>query len=349
VRSAPTSPLLDPTALAAWLRAQVGEDVGEVVEVEVASAGRSNVTAVLHLDGGDRLVLRTPPPGDHPPTAHDVAREGRIMAAVGATDVPVPRVLGIEGSGHVLGRPFVVMAHVAGIVLDTAEDAAAVPAHERRSLGLDLARVLARLHRVEPAVIGLGDLARTDAFVARQLRRFTRQWRPVEPALDARFAAVGERLAARRPAAEAPARLVHGDYRVGNVLAAGGRVAAVLDWELATLGDPRSDLAYLLNNWVDAAEAADGPIASAIAAGGFGTRGEVVDAYEEALGAPVERAEVAYFRALAAWRLASIRSGVLDRLGGDPDPERRAKAAASGRSLPLLIDAAERLLDGDDT
>lgn len=340
---------LDGAALAGWLREHVGDAAGELVGLEVAAAGRSNVTVILRTADGRRTVLRMPPAGDHLPTAHDVAREGRIMAAVGTTEVPVPHVLGIEETGSVLGRPFFVMDHVEGQVFDALEDVSELPADQRRMLGDDLARVLARLHRVDPADIGLGELSRTDGFIERQLRRFTRQWRPIDPALDSRFAAMGDLLTERRPSDEPPARLVHGDYRIGNVLALDGRVAAVLDWELTTLGDPLSDLAYMLNNWVDAEEASDGPITSAIAAGGFGTRDDVLRAYEEALGAPVDRARVDYLRALAAWRLASIRSGVVARLGDDPDPQRQAKAAASLRSLPLLIDIAERLLDGDQT
>lgn len=335
-------------ALGAWLSDHVDGFVDPVAHVDVASAGRSNVTMILTDSAGTRFVVRKPPPVTALPTAHDVFREGRIMAALYDTAVPVPQIQGMTSDESVIGVPFVVMNHVEGHVIDSIPDADVLNAEERRTVGIDLAVALAALHTVNPGDVGLGDLAKTENFIGRQLSRFHRQWRDLgDDALTKSFMDCHETLVARQPAESDRVCIVHGDYRIGNVIVAEGKVQAVLDWELTTLGHSLADLAYLLNNWVTKDEATNGPITSPIAAGGFGTREDIIATYEQHVSWPVDRGDIAYFRALAYWRLASIRSGVVDRLENHEDPLRREQARQSRQSLPLLIGAAQHLLLGD--
>lgn len=142
---------------------------------------------------------------------------------------------------------------------------------------------------------------------------------------------------------------MHGDYRLGNVIITAGKVNAVLDWELTTLGHPISDLAYLLNNWVDSSEASKGPITSPVAAGGFGDRSEVVNAYRDAGGARFDPGTLGFFRAFGYWRLASIRSGVIARLVDSKEPSVLAKVEQSRESISELLAAAHAVLDELDS
>lgn len=339
------SALLEATYTSARLLAWYSEHVdgfrGPFGSIEAASAGRSNVTLVLTDEGGMRTVLRHPPLTARLATAHDVVREARIMAALHPTTVPVPRIHGACEDIDVIGVPFFVMDFVAGQVLDTPEDAERIPESSRRQLTAAAPAVLAALHVVTVAEVGLDSLGRPKGFAERQLRRWSNQWQlPATDAVSRRFAECYRRLEALRPDDPAPARLVHGDYRIGNLVVGERGVHAVLDWELASLGDPYADLAYLLNNWVDDAEGADGPIRSATEATGFGQRTEVVAAYEAASASSVDPGKLAFYRSFSYWRLASIRTGVVARLEGSDDPAARAKAEDSRRSVPLLVEAA---------
>jgi aminoglycoside phosphotransferase (APT) family kinase protein len=335
-------------ALDRYLTQHVAGRTGTLANVEMAAAGRSNVTLIVTDDTGDRLVVRMPPAGHTSGNAHDVCREGRIMAALATTAVRVPVIEAICDDVQVLGTPFFVMRHVAGAVLDTAADATSVEPEARRLIGLDVARQLAALHQVEPDDVGMEWMRRSDDFVERQLRRFQHQWHgtPGTPDSDA-FADVHATLVATRPDPVADT-VVHGDYRLGNTIVDGDHVAAVLDWELTTLGHPTSDLAYLVNNWVgtdtDTASGTE-PVTGPTAAGGFVTRDELTRAYVNAGGPLADAATLAYFRAFSYWRLASIRSGVVSRLEHSDDPGARAKADDSRRSIPLLLQAASAQLD----
>lgn len=335
-------------ALGKWCSEHVANFVDPVAHVDVASAGRSNVTMILTDAVGTRFVVRKPPPVTALPTAHDVFREGRIMAALEGTAVPVPTILAMTEDESVIGVPFVVMNHVEGHVVDAIGDVDVLSSDDRLSVGRDLAVALAALHSVVPHDVGLGDLAKTENFVGRQLSRFHRQWRDLgDDDLTTAFMDCHATLVDKQPQDSSRVCIVHGDYRIGNVIVANGRVQAVLDWELTTLGHSLADLAYLLNNWVTADEAEHGPITSPIAAGGFGTRDDIIATYQDHVAWPVEQSDINYFRALAYWRLASIRSGVVDRLEGHDDRLRQEQAQQSRQSLPLLIGSAQRLL-GDD-
>ena len=199
-------------------------------------------------------MLRRPPLGHVLATAHDMAREHRIIAAVGTTAVPVPPALGLCTDVDVNGAPFYVMGYVDGVVLDSPEKAgAARPGDARRRPAPTSIDVLADLHDVDVDAVGLGDLARRDGYIERQLKRWTTQWANSKtrelPAIDE----VADAPRRAHPRAARASSIAHGDYRFGNCLTDPdvGRIAAVLDWELCTLGDPLADVGYLGVYWTD--------------------------------------------------------------------------------------------------
>ncbi|GAA1365954.1 phosphotransferase family protein [Streptomyces beijiangensis] len=239
-------PGVDPVALRAHLdRALPGHVVGEI-RVRRIEGGRSNLTYLL-TDDIHRCVLRRPPLGQLPDTAHDMGREYRVLSALADSAVPVPTPVLLCPDPVVIGAPFYVMDHVDGTVYRSAEDLAPLGARRSGAIVRDLLDHLARIHALDPAAVGLADFGRPAGFLARQPRRWKTQ---LATATGSRALPEAEqlhsRLAAQVPAG-APACLIHGDYRLDNVLIdADDRVAAVLDWELATVGDPLTDVALFL-------------------------------------------------------------------------------------------------------
>ena len=260
-------------------------------------------------------MLRRPPTGAVIATAHDMAREHRIISALQGTPVPVPPALGLCEDPEINDAPFYVMGYVDGIVLadETITAEKIVPAHRGR-LGERVVEVLAALHEVDPDEVGLGNLGRKEAYIPRQLKRWRTQWEKTKTRELAPMDQVFEGLQQRMPE-QVGATIVHGDYRLGNMLSTeAGEIAAVLDWELCTLGDPLADLGYLLNNWGEPGET--GPLArgaamSPTSAGGFLSRAEVVSRYESMTGR--DATQIAYYQAFQFWRLAAIVEGVLSR------------------------------------
>jgi len=297
----------------AWLAANV-EGIIPPCRYDLIAGGHSNLTFTVVDATGRRVVLRRPPLGSILATAHDMAREHTVISAVYRTAVPVPEPLGLCEDEVVNGAPFYVMAHVEGVVLH--DDVAATVHYPdrvaRRSLGLHAAEVLADLHAADPDAVGLGELGRRDDYLGRQLRRWKRQWDDSKqrdiPAMERAF----ELLVAHLPE-QRHETIVHGDYRLGNMLAAPeGRVAAVLDWELCTLGDPLADLGYLLNTWAEEGEETlEGIGRAPTTTGGFPTRDEVVDRYSTRSG--IDPDGIGYYRAFQYWRLGAILEGVYAR------------------------------------
>ncbi len=285
--------------------------------------GRSNLTYAVTDSAARAFVLRRPPVSHVLPTAHDMAREFRILSALGPTSVPVPAVYGLCEDPEVNGAPFYVMAFVEGHILrnrEAAERAFGEPVRER--VGEHVADTLAALHAVDVDAVGLGDLARRHGYVERQLRRWGEQYRQMaaETGGTGLVEQVGAALAASVPKSDALA-IVHGDYRLDNlVLDDSGDVAAVLDWELCTLGDPMADVGLLLVYWIDDGEPILGEPAPA-SARGFCGREALADRYAATSGRDV--ADVAYYMAFGYWKLACILQGVYARYragaaAGDP-------------------------------
>jgi aminoglycoside phosphotransferase (APT) family kinase protein len=277
----------------------------------VIAGGHSNLTFAVEDVAGHRYVLRRPPLGHVLATAHDMGREHRLISALALTGVPVPQALGICSDIDVNDAPFYVMAFVDGTVLDTPDKATEMDRAARYRLGIDTIDVLADLHAVDIDSVGLGDLAKRTGYVERQLKRWSGQWDLSKtrdlPAVEA----VRDKLLADVPVQQSVG-IAHGDYRLGNCLIdpVNGRINAVLDWELATLGDPLADVGYVAVYWSDEG-APSGRLGDATAAGGFPSYRELVERYAARTGRDVSR--INYYRAFSAWRLAIISEGVLAR------------------------------------
>jgi len=300
---------IDHDRVSAWLAEHVDGAVAPF-RFDLITGGRSNLTFLVTDADGARFVLRRPPTGHVLATAHDMAREHRLITAVGRTSVPVPRTLGLCTDETVNGAPFYVMSYVEGEVLDSPEKARLLSEELRRPAAEHLIDVLADLHDADVDEIGLGDLARRDGYVERQIKRWTTQWANSRTRELPEIDQVAEHLAAHIPEQQAVA-VAHGDYRFGNVLTdvAHGRVAAVLDWELCTLGDPLADLGYLGVYWVgpDGVGRHNDPTS----APGFPSYAEMVDRYAARTGRDVSR--IGYYVAFSSFRLAVISEGVYAR------------------------------------
>lgn len=311
--------------LNAWFEANI-EGAKPPLEFELIVGGHSNLTFRVRDRDGARFVLRRPPTGAVIATAHDMAREHRIISALAPTPVPVPAALGLCEDESVNDAPFYVMAFVDGYVLfDATTTAQKLEEPARAKLGETVVEVLAALHQVVPEDVGLGQLGRKQEYIPRQLKRWKTQWEKTKtrelPTMDEVYAGLYSNVPT-----QSRAGIVHGDYRLGNMLVgAEGSIAAVLDWELCTLGDPLADLGYVMNNWGDEGENGPGggsATGGPTEAGGFLNRAQFVARYEELTG--FDAHEINYYRAFQYWRLAAIVEGVLSRyrkgvMGREPD------------------------------
>jgi aminoglycoside phosphotransferase (APT) family kinase protein len=305
---------IDVPNVSAWLTANVA-DVAAPFEFELIAGGRSNLTFRVVDANGRKLVLRRPPTGHVLATAHDMAREHRIIAAVGQTSVPVPAALGLCTDLEVNGAPFYVMESVEGEVLSSADAAALLPIELRVPASEHLVDVLADLHAVDIDAVGLGDLAKRAAdgarYVERQVRRWSQQWESSKSADLSIIDEVARRLREQMPPQQGEA-IAHGDFRFGNCITDvhTGRITAVLDWELCTLGDPLADVGYLGVYWSDGKEAAlrdNDPTP----AGGFLTYADLLERYANRTGRDLSG--IGYYVAFSCWRLAIISEGVYAR------------------------------------
>ena len=239
-------PGVDLAALEAWLDVNHPGLRSGALSGEVVAGGKSNLTYRIQ-DGTSTWALRRPPLAHVLPTAHDMAREYRVITALAGTAVPVPEPLALCENPHVLGAPFYLMSFVDGVVLDRPDRLAALhPLDARRSCEL-LVQTLATLHGVDPTAVGLAGFGRPDGFLARQVRRWHGQWQASETEPRPELAVLVERLTAHVPD-QSPAGIVHGDYRLTNLMFAPSfdRIAAVVDWEMATVGDPLADVGLLV-------------------------------------------------------------------------------------------------------
>jgi len=304
---------IDEPRVTEWLAANC-PGLEPPLQFELITGGHSNLTYKVTAANGRRWVLRRPPLGSVLATAHDMGREHRIISALGATAVPVPPSVALCRDESVNQAPFYVMEFVDGWVLDTADVVArALPGQsERARLGASIIDALAALHTLSPEAVGLGDLGRKEAYLDRQLSRWRTQWEKSKTRELAAMDEVYQLLLAAKPEQKYTG-IVHGDYRLGNMLATGdGRLAAVLDWELCTLGDTMADLGYIMNNWAPPGEPGPGEaVQMPTTAGGFPSRDEFLSAYSAKTGRSVEHID--YYRAFQWWRLAAIVEGVLSR------------------------------------
>lgn len=314
--------------------------------VELIGGGRSNLT--YRLTSGDQTwVLRRPPLGHVLPTAHDMAREHRVLSALSSAGFAAPRPLVFCGDERVIGAPFYVMDFVDGVLLDKVAPPGYIDTPERRArLSEAVVRTLAALHSIEPDAIGLDGFGRPAGFIERQVRRWSEQWERSKTREVPAFAEVRRRLEAALPSSQRVA-IVHGDYRLGNILhdpADPGRIAAVLDWEMSTLGDPLFDLAYLLMHWSDPG---DSPARIGQAGAGeltllpgFLTRAELAAEYAKASG--LDLAEMAFYEVLSFFKHAVITEGIHARhLAGETVGPGFESTDGAASLLELALAAAD--------
>jgi aminoglycoside phosphotransferase (APT) family kinase protein len=313
--SAPVPPTGDPRGIdrepvTRWLLEHIDGAEGPFT-FDLIAGGRSNLTFMVTGSDGTRYVLRRPPLGHVLATAHDMAREHRVIAAVGRTGVPVPPALGLCTDVDVNGAPFYVMGFVDGVVLDSVEKAAELPMELRRPAAEHLIDVLADLHAVDIDEVGLGDFAKREGYIERQVKRWSTQWENSKTRELAAIDEVATVLRTKIPAQHGVS-IAHGDFRFGNCLTdvRQGRIAAVLDWELCTLGDPLADVGYLGVYWFDG-EAANVRSNDPTPAGGFPRYAELLERYAARTGRDLSGID--YYVAFSCWRLAVISEGVYAR------------------------------------
>ncbi|AVP68142.1 phosphotransferase [Rhodococcus hoagii] len=326
---------LDEDAVASWI---TGLGVGALAPLsfERIGSGQSNLTFAVRDSGGGHWVLRRPPLGQLLASAHDVGREYRILAALQGTGVPVPKMLGLTDDPAITDVPLVLMSYVDGIVIDDESVAERLDPERRRAIGLSLPKALASIHRVDLESAGLEGLASHKPYAERQLKRWSAQWEQSRthdlPAIED----LAARLARNVPE-QTETTLVHGDFHLSNVITSPeeGRVVAILDWELCTLGDPLADLGGLLAYWPERGDGVRGPF-MASTLDGFPTRDELVEVYVHETKRDVSA--VGFWHVLALWKLAIIAEGVLRRTLDDP----RNRAERGGPTAELIDDVVRR-------
>jgi aminoglycoside phosphotransferase (APT) family kinase protein len=334
------APGLDLARLASYLAAAVGAGLTGELRAQVISGGKSNLTYLVRGATG-RVVVRRPPLGLVLPSAHDMSREFRITSALHRAGFPVARPLALCTDEEVIGAPFYVMEQVDGVVLrrtGSAAEAAAVdalaPAAALRC-GEILLDQLVRLHRVDYAGAGLGEFGRPDGYLLRQVNRWRRQWDGAHTRDLPRLEEVADRLLATLPASPAPA-IVHGDYRLDNVMFRRdlSAIAAVMDWEMATIGDPLADVGMLVV-YTD-----HGSGVTSAAPEGFPTGRQLAEWYAKASGCTIDRLD--WYVAFGNYKLAVIAEGIYARyLQGKTVGEGFAQ---SGAAVPVLVERAAQAL-----
>jgi aminoglycoside phosphotransferase (APT) family kinase protein len=329
-------PGADPESIGPWLAERLDDPRWRRCTLSPVGAGRSNLTYRVDSDAGS-VVLRRPPVGELAATAHDMSREQRVISALCGTAVPVPAVLAGSDGGPPVDAPCFVMELVEGVVpLGDLPAGWAATEAERARCGQALVDVLVALHAVDPAAVGLADFGRPDGFMARQVRRWGKQWEAARgegvaaEETERQLTRLAQRLGEAVPDAQRHA-IVHGDYRIDNCLydpADPGRILAVLDWEMSTLGDPMADLGLLLIYWYQS-EAEEDPVwrdaqhlPSPTRLPGFPRRADVAAAY--ARGSGLDLAPLPWYVAFGAFKLAVVLAGILARVRAGAVPAEMA-------------------------
>ncbi len=302
------------TEVTRWMVAHVPE-IAPPLTFTLIAGGRSNLTYRVEDDERRAWALRRPPLHHVLPTAHDMSREYRLMHSLGPVGIPVPVTVGLCTDESVNERPFFVMEFVEGHILRSAPEAeAAFDEATRSSVGIHMADTLAALHAVDPDAVGLGDLGRHEGYIERQLKRWRGQYEQMQvEGVDhgELVERVSDELARRIPTQQRTS-VVHGDYRMDNVvLADDGTVRAILDWEICTLGDPLADLGLLMVYWADRTDTMAVLGLSPTTAPGFSTRAQILERYDAV--SDLDISDIGYYSAFGYWKLACILQGVYAR------------------------------------
>jgi len=315
-------PLLVIEPLIAFMDAQ-GLGSGPITATPIGD-GHSNVTYMIER-GTDRYVLRRPPRPPLPPSAHDVLREARLLSALWSTAARVPRVLAVGDQQDIIGSPFYIMEMIEGeVIVETVPHALDTP-EQRHLIGEQLIDALVEIHAVDWGAAGLQDFGKPTGYLERQLRRFGGLWDLNKTREIPAVESVGTWLAENLPES-GPATIVHGDFRLGNTIFspdAPARLLAVLDWEMATIGDPLADLGYLCMMWTEQGDPTGGlreHLGKVTRAEGFPTRAELIARYEELSGRSMSN--IRWYTALALWKSIVFMEGNYKRAiaGTTDDP-----------------------------
>jgi len=320
------------------------------LDFSLIAGGHSNLTYTVSDAAGGRWVLRRPPLGHVLATAHDMGREHTIISALQGTAVPVPPVVGLCTDDAVNGAPFYVMGFVDGTVVRDMATATSLSVEQRRRASDSLVEVMAAIHGIDVEAVGLADLGRHEGYIERQLKRWYRQYQgSQEQNASIDFRQVDEvyaHLLDRIPEQQGTS-IVHGDYRLDNcMIGADGSIAAVLDWEICTLGDPLADVGLLWVYWTDPGTDAVLPQSSPTALDGFRTKDELIAAYAAASGRDVSNID--FYIAFGYWKLTCIIAGVYARyaagaMGDTSDQQVQGFAFMVDTLAKLAADAAEKV------
>lgn len=333
---------IDIANVTAWFADHA--EITEPLHFDLVAHGRSNLTFVVSDADGRRWVLRRPPTGHVLAGAHDMLREHRIMSALAATDVPVPAMVGRCSIEAVNGAPFYVMEHIDGHILKKLAEMEPFDEAACRTMSESLVDTMVALHDVDPDAVGLGTLGKKEDYLARQLHVWKRQ---IDRGSDRELPLLHELhgvLVERMPDQQG-AGIVHGDFRLDNcVIGADDRLAAVLDWELCTLGDVRADIAGMIMWWGDPTGRSRAMADAPTLAPGMLTPDEVIDRYATASGRDLS--DLGYFVAFQFWRLAAISEGVRFRFaqGAMGGKDIGDEMAGFETRIDLLLDESRRLL-----
>ena len=347
--------IVDEEKLAAYLEDQLGPVADDEYEVERHQEGHSNET--LFVTWGDQeLVIRRPPPGETAENAHDVLREYKVVHALQDSEVAVPTTVAACDDHDIIGSDFYVMERTDGDVIRTEEPERFKTPDHREQIGAELVDKLAEIHQVDHEAVGLAEFGYPEGFTQRQVKRWSEQltWafsvtaeeREVPVLYD-----VMEWLQENAPE-DHPHTLVHGDYKLDNVMYAPGtppEISAIFDWEMSTLGDPLTDLGWMLSYWWDGKDP-DPPDATTslnatfMKADDYLTRQELVARYEDQTGFEFENER--FYRTLAVYKLAGLGEMFFRRyLEGNSDDPLYPKMETG---VPQLADRAMRIIDGEE-
>jgi aminoglycoside phosphotransferase (APT) family kinase protein len=343
--------LVDSEALSTCLTLELG--AAEKYEIERFPGGHSNETLFVTWNDYD-LVLRRPPPGDTAENAHDVLREYQVMDALQDTNVRVPSTVFACDDHSIVGSDFYIMERIEGLVLRNDEKERFSSPDMRRDIAEELVNRLVEIHSVDVETVGLTDFGRPDGFLTRQVSRWGEQfdWARETTAEEREIPSlrpVREWLGQNIPESP-PSALVHGDYKLDNVILepdTSPKIAAIVDWEMSTLGDPLTDLSWLLTYWQDANDnncAIPELIPTFTRREGYPTKADLVDRYEQATGTIFKHDR--FYRALAVYKLAAICEMFYRRyLDGSSDNPMYPKMR---ERVPTMVDWALRIIKAEE-